>query len=311
MAAIQRDRRSACKRRLPPRRIAEEALGMAKGHLDSLRELVQRRITVPGVAAAMTLGHASQLEVSDAMLFDTHAHLDQADFDADRDASSSEPRRASSDHRRRHDRRRQPQRASSWPRSTRACTRPSASSRTTSAEASPGDWAEIERLAAAPRRRRHRRDGPRPPLGLHAVRRSSRTTSTATCGWRSERDLPFIVHMRDCDADILAMLREARASAARCGASCTRSPATPRWPPSASSWACTSASREWSPTRSRRPCATARRPSPPTGCSSKPIRPYLSPEPVRGKRPNEPALSAHGGMPGAGPRPFARRTRRA
>ena len=144
-------------------------------------------------------------------LFDTHAHLDQADFDVDRAEVVERARAAGVT-------------------TMLAVGTTAASSRTCIeiasayegvyaavaihpnylAEAAPDDWATIEQLASAPRV---------VAIGETGLDRHWDFTPFEVqqdyfdrhLRLSQERDLPFIVHMRDCDDDILVMLREAYA----------------------------------------------------------------------------------------------------
>ena len=146
-------------------------------------------------------------------LFDTHAHLDQADFDADRAEVVARAREAGVENIiaiGTTARRRAPC-ACGWPANSRACTRRSACSRIISPKAKPGDWDRIVALAREP--------------GVVAIgetgldRHWDFTPFDVQQDYfdrhmrlSQERGLPFVVHMRDCDDDILAMLREAHAA---------------------------------------------------------------------------------------------------
>jgi TatD DNase family protein len=143
------------------------------------------------------------------MLVDTHAHIDQADFDADRDAVV--------------------ERASAAGVSTiiavgttvagsRNCVDLAAHYAgvyaavaihpNNLAEAAPGDFSQIEQLASAPRVVAIGETG----LDRHwdftpfDVQQESFAKHMRLA---AERDLPFIVHMRDCEADVLESLRAA------------------------------------------------------------------------------------------------------
>ena len=150
--------------------------------------------------------------VSVAMqLFDTHAHLINRSSMTIARRSSREPRRRAS---------RTSSRSASRPtRAQRACELAAEYDGVHAAvgmqpnylaEAKPGDWDRVVADARRAGRRGDRRNGARSLLGLHAVRRAAGLFRPAL-RLSQERGLPFIVHMRDCDEDILVMLREARA----------------------------------------------------------------------------------------------------
>jgi len=160
------------------------------------------------------------------------------------------------------------------------------------AESSPGDWQEIERLATAP--------------GVVAIGETGLDRHWDYTPFDQQQeyfdrhielarrcDLPFIVHMRDCDADIVAALREAHqrggplrgvmhsftgdaAMAAECVALGMRI-----------SFAGMVTYKKSDALRDCAATIPADRLLIETDC------PYLSPEPVRSQRPNEPALLRH------------------
>ena len=142
-------------------------------------------------------------------LFDTHAHLDQEDFDADRRRCSSAPAgRGGSDRGRRRDRRLQRSRGRAGGHHdliyAAVGIQPNHA-----AEAEPGDWDQIVALAERPRVVAVGETGldrywDRAPLTVQQdyFDRHLRLSQA--------RGLPFIVHTRQSDADVLEMLREAR-----------------------------------------------------------------------------------------------------
>jgi TatD DNase family protein len=226
------------------------------------------------------------------MLFDTHTHVDQSDFDESRDAVIERARQA-------------------------GVTRLVAVGTTVAAsevclalavkyegvfaavgiqpnnvaECAPGDWAAIERLATAP--------------GVVAIGETGLDRHWDYTPFDQQQeyfdrhirlaqrlDLPFIVHMRDCNADILAMLREAAVrgplrgvmhsftSDAVMAAECVALGLH-------ISFAGMITYKKSQPLRDSAATIPAER------LLIETDSPYLSPEPVRSQRPNEPALVRH------------------
>ncbi|MAT71114.1 MAG: hydrolase TatD [Planctomycetaceae bacterium] len=145
------------------------------------------------------------------MLFDTHCHLDQDEFDADRDEVVARAAAAGVT---------DIVAVGTTAASSRRCVELAAQYGSVHAavgiqpnyvhEAAPGDWAEIEQLAAAP--------------GVVALGETGLDRYWDFAPFNLQQDyfdrhlrlsqqtnLPFIVHMRECEADILQMLRDARA----------------------------------------------------------------------------------------------------
>jgi TatD DNase family protein len=140
-------------------------------------------------------------------LFDTHAHLDQADFDADRAEVVDRARAAGVSH---------ILVVGTTAASSRKCVELTAEHRGLCAavaihpnylaEAGPDDWAAIESLSMAPGvvaigetgLDRHWDFTPF-DVQTNSFQRHMRLAR--------QRDLPFIVHMRDCEADVMASLR--------------------------------------------------------------------------------------------------------
>ena len=226
-------------------------------------------------------------------LFDTHAHLDQEDFEATRDAVVARARAAGVE---------TIIAVGTTVAASRKCVEVAAKydgvyaavglQPNYVAECGPDDWAEIERLVDQPKVVAIGETG----LDRHwdftpfDLQQDYFDRHMALAG---RRDLPFIVHMRDCDADIMEALRaEYRrrgllrgimhsftgdaAMAAECVGLGLHI-----------SFAGMVTYKKSQPLRDCAATIPADRLLIETDC------PYLSPEPVRGKRPNEPAYLAH------------------
>jgi TatD DNase family protein len=146
------------------------------------------------------------------MFFDTHSHIDQADFDADRDAVIERATAAGVE---------TIVAVGTTVAGSRNCIELAARHAgvfasvaihpNNLAEAAPGDFAEIELLAAAPSvvaigetgLDRHWDFTPF-DVQQESFRRHMRLAH--------ERKLPFIVHMRDCEAEVLEALKAAHAA---------------------------------------------------------------------------------------------------
>ena len=107
-----------------------------------------------------------------------------------------------------------------------------------------------------------------------------------------ELDLPFIVHMRDCDADILAMLRAEYERGPLKGImhSFTGSPAMAAECVAMGLHISFAGMVTYKKSQELRDCAAT---VPLDRILIETDAPYLSPEPKRGQRPNEPALVVH------------------
>lgn len=148
--------------------------------------------------------------MSPAVLFDTHAHLDQPEFDPDRDAVVARAREAGVQH---------IVAVGTDLASSRRCLELAAAYAGVHAavgiqpnyvaDAQDEDWQQIVRLAERP--------------GVVAIGETGldRYWDHAPFGLQQDyfdrhlrlaedSDLPFVVHMRDCQEEVLAMLREAR-----------------------------------------------------------------------------------------------------
>ncbi|QDT72797.1 TatD family hydrolase [Lacipirellula limnantheis] len=226
--------------------------------------------------------------------FDTHAHLDQEEFDATRDAVVERARAAGVE---------TIIAVGTTLAASRKCVELAAQyagavyaavglQPNYVAECGPDDWSEIERLAESPGVVAIGETG----LDRHwdftpfAMQQDYFDRHLALAG---RLDLPFIVHMRDCDAEIMEALRAEHrrrgplrgimhsftgdaGMAAECLALGLHI-----------SFAGMVTYKKSQPLRDCAATIPANRLLIETDC------PYLSPEPVRGKRPNEPAYIAH------------------
>jgi TatD DNase family protein len=200
------------------------------------------------------------------MLFDTHTHLDQEEFDESRDAVVERALAAGVE---------ALIAVGTTAPASRKCVElarryPAVHAAVGIqpnyvAQADPLDWEEIERLASAP--------------GVVELAR--------------RRDLPFVVHMRDCDDDILEALRAAHQ---RGGA--LRGVMHSFTGDAAMAGECVALGMHisfagmvtYKKSQPLRDCAAT---IPDDRLLIETDCPYLSPEPVRGQRPNEPALIRH------------------
>jgi len=226
------------------------------------------------------------------MLFDTHTHLDQEEFDAIRDDVVERARAAGV---------MQIIAVGCTVASSRRCVELAAEypgvhaavgiQPNYVAEAEPGDWAEIKKLVTAP--------------GVVAVGETGldRHWDYAPFDLQQDyfdrhirlaqqHDLPFVVHMRDCDDDILESLRVAAQNGplrgimhsftgdAEMAAECIALGLHISF----------AGMLTFKKAESLRECAAT---IPDERLLIETDAPYLSPEPVRGKRPNEPAHVRH------------------
>ena len=155
---------------------------------------------------------------------------------------------------------------------------------TRTAAVTDADYAEIERLAARPARRRRRRDRARPLLGLLAVGRAGARVPLAHRPRQAPRqaaDDPRPGRARRRPA------RPGRGGRARQPSSSTASPGTPRWPGPASTPGTCCRSPAPSRSRTRRSCVR-RRPSCPTASCSSRRTPRSSPRTRIAAGANEP-----------------------
>jgi TatD DNase family protein len=107
-----------------------------------------------------------------------------------------------------------------------------------------------------------------------------------------QRDLPFVVHMRDCDADVLAMLRDARQRGPLRGVMHSFTGELPTMRECVELGLHISFAGMVTYKKSDALRAIARE-VPDNRILIETDAPYLSPEPVRSQRPNEPALVVH------------------
>lgn len=226
------------------------------------------------------------------MLFDTHTHVDQSDFDESRDAVIERARQAG------------------VTRLIAVGTTVAASEKCVSiaakydgvyaavgiqpnnvAESGPDDWATIERLAEA--------------RGVVAIGETGLDRHWDYTPFALQQDyfdrhlrlarrldLPFIVHMRDCDEDILAMLRQEAARGPLRGVmhSFTGDAAMAAECAALGMHVSFAGMVTYKKSQPLRDCAAT---VPAERLLVETDAPYLSPEPVRGQRPNEPALVRH------------------
>lgn len=223
------------------------------------------------------------------MFFDTHTHLDQAEFDDVRDAVIERALTAGVEFL---------VAVGTTIAASRKCVELSERYACVFAavgiqpnyiaEAAPSDWVEIERLATAPRV---------VAIGETGLDRHWDFTPFDLQQEYFQRhmalarrlDLPFIVHMRDCDEDILASLREAHAQGplrgimhsftgdAAMAAECMRMGLHISFAGMVT----------YKKSQALRDCAAT---IPDDRLLIETDCPYLSPEPKRAQRPNEPAL---------------------
>jgi len=226
-------------------------------------------------------------------LFDTHAHLDQDEFDATRDAVVERARTAGVE---------TIIAVGTTLAASRKCVEIAAKyagvyaavglQPNYVAECGPDDWAEIERMVDEPRvvaigETGLDRHWDFSPIDLQ------QDYFDRHMALASRRDLPFIVHMRDCDADIMEALRtEHRRRGSLRGIMHSFTGDAEMAAECVSlglhiSFAGMVTYKKSQPLRDCAATVPADRLLIETDC------PYLSPEPVRGQRPNEPALLVH------------------
>jgi TatD DNase family protein len=225
-------------------------------------------------------------------LFDTHAHLDQSEFDADRAEVVARARAAGVD---------DIITIGTTAPTSEICVRLAAEFERLYAavgiqpnyvaEAAPGDWDRVVKLLDEP--------------GVVAIGETGldRHWDFAPFDLQQdyfdrhlrmsqERDLPFVVHMRDCDDDILAMLREASQRGPLAGVmhSFTGSPAMAEECVAMGLYISFAGMVTFKKSEELRQIAVA---VPADRILIETDSPYLSPEPVRKVKRNEPAHVVH------------------
>jgi TatD DNase family protein len=226
------------------------------------------------------------------MLFDTHTHLDQDDFDDIRDAVVQRAREAGVE---------SLVAVGTTAAASRKCVELAAKysgvyaavgiQPNYVAESQPGDWDQIERLAEAP--------------GVVAIGETGLDRHWDFTPFNlqqdyfdrhmqlaAERGLPFIVHMRDCDDDIMAALREAGRHGPLAGVmhSFTGGADMAAECVDLGLYISFAGMITYKKSQELRDVAAK---VPAERLLIETDSPYLSPEPVRGKRPNEPAHLRH------------------
>ncbi|MDC0935520.1 TatD family hydrolase [Pirellulales bacterium] len=226
------------------------------------------------------------------MLFDTHTHLDQEEFDDSRDDVVARAMAAGVE---------QIVAVGTTAEASRQCVAVAEKyggiyaavgiQPNYVAEAQPNDWDEIVRLADASNVVAIGETG----LDRHwdyAPIELQRDYFNRHMALARERDLPFIVHMRDCDADIIESLR------AECAKGPLRGVMHSFTGDADMAAECIELGMHISfagmvtfkKSQALRDCAAS---IPNDRLLIETDCPYLSPEPVRGKRPNEPAFVRH------------------
>jgi TatD DNase family protein len=180
-------------------------------------------------------------------------------------------------------------------------------------EAAPGDWDRVVELAAHPRAVALGETGldrywDRVPLPQQQDYFDRHLRLSLQCG------LPFIVHMRDCDADVLAMLEAARRRGALRGVmhSFTGTEATARACLDLGMYISFAGMVTYKKSEELRAIAAG---IPQDRILIETDAPYLSPHPHRAVRPNEPSLIVHtakclAGVRGVSSEEFAEQTTR-
>ncbi len=227
--------------------------------------------------------------------FDTHAHLDDEQFDRNRDAIVSDA-------------------VSAGVNSILAVGTTAKSSETVvslashylpifaavgiqpnyCAEALTGDWDRIVELAGSPRVVAIGETG-LDRYWDHAPFHLQQDFFDRHLRLSQERDLPFIVHMRDCQSDILEMLYEAAGRGPLCGVmhSFTGDREMAEKCLDMGLYISFAGMVTFKKSDSLRAVATV---IPDDRILIETDSPYLAPEPVRGKRPNQPANLVHTGQ---------------
>ena len=226
------------------------------------------------------------------MLFDTHAHLDQEEFDGTRDEVISRAVEAGV---------KRVVCIGTTAAASRKCLEIAERYEGVSAavgiqpnyvaEAADGDWDEILRLIESPEA---------VAVGETGLDRYWDFTPFEQQQDYFDRhirlaqrlDLPFVVHMRDCDTDIMVMLREARQRGPMKGImhSFTGDAAMAAECVDLGMHISFAGMVTFKKSQALRDCAAT---VPTDRLLIETDSPYLSPEPVRGKKPNEPAYVRH------------------
>lgn len=226
------------------------------------------------------------------MLIDTHAHLDQTEFDESRDEVVARAAAAGVE---------AIIAIGTTAASSRACVQLAARYPSVYAavgiqpnyvaEASEGDWAEIERLAVAPRVVAIGETGLDRYWDYAPFALQQRYFAKHMDLARRLR-LPFVIHMRDCEAEMIAALQEARRAGPLQGVmhSFTGDAAMAAECLALGLHISFAGMVTYKKSHALRECAAA---IPSDRLLVETDAPYLSPEPVRSRRPNEPALVRH------------------
>ena len=279
----------------PGRAARERAPQMAKRHLATLEGLTPPR--AGGVPVAILTANSCHAALRHACASGP-AGFRRRSCGGHRTGSRSGRR----EHRSRSaPRRRRARSACGWRLSSTACPRPSACSRTTSPRPSQAIGIASSR---SPRSRASWPSARRASIGTGISRRStcSRTISIGIYGLAEERGLPFVVHMRDCDEDILVMLRDASARGPLHGVmhSFTGGQAMAEECLAMGLYISFAGMVTYKKSDELRAVAAA---VPDDRILIETDCPYLSPEPVRKIKRNEPAQrKTHRGLPGGSPR---------
>ena len=226
------------------------------------------------------------------MLFDTHTHLDQEEFDDTRDDVVARAAAVGVD---------QMVAVGTTAEASRKCIAVAEKypqvyaavgiQPNYVAEADPGDWDEIVRLADFPQVVAIGETG-LDRYWDYAPIELQREYFDRHMALAREKNLPFIVHMRDCDADIMESLRAASARGPLHGVthSFTGDAEMAAECIALGMHVSFAGMVTFKKSQSLRDCAAT---IPDDRLMIETDSPYLSPEPVQGKRPNEPAHVRH------------------
>lgn len=226
------------------------------------------------------------------MLFDTHAHLDQEEFDEIRDDVISRAAAANVNH---------IVCIGTTATASRKCLEIAARYDAVTAavgiqpnyvaEAAPGDWDEIVKMADAPWVVAIGETG-LDRYWDYAPFEQQQDYFDRHMRLAQKRDLPFVVHMRDCDADIMKMLREAHQRGPLKGImhSFTGNAEMAAECVDLGMHISFAGMVTFKKSQALRDCAAT---VPSDRLLIETDSPYLSPDPFRGKKPNEPARVLH------------------